>query len=107
MDVKTTILNIDLDEEIYMEQPEGFSAPGKNKKVHKLVKSLYGLNKLLKTGMRSLTTLCCQIGLKSMSVTNVYMSKTLTKVMSFCVYTLMTYSLLVVMMRCSELPRNC
>ena len=28
MDVKTTFLNGDLDEEIYMEQPEGFIIPG-------------------------------------------------------------------------------
>ena len=43
MDVKTTFLNGDLDEEIYMEQPEGFVAPRQEKKVYKLVKSLYGL----------------------------------------------------------------
>ena len=43
MDVKTAFLNGDLEEEIYMEQPEGFVAPGKEKKVCKLVKSLYGL----------------------------------------------------------------
>ncbi|KAH9736282.1 hypothetical protein KPL71_018042 [Citrus sinensis] len=43
MDVKTTFLNEDLDEEIYMEQPEGFITPGQEKKVCKLVKSLYGL----------------------------------------------------------------
>jgi hypothetical protein len=43
MDVKTAFLNGDIDEEIYMEQPEGFSSPGKDKKVCKLVKSLYGL----------------------------------------------------------------
>ncbi|WJZ97445.1 hypothetical protein VitviT2T_016048 [Vitis vinifera] len=43
MDVKTAFLNGDLDEEIYMEQPEGFSAPGQENKVCKLVKSLYGL----------------------------------------------------------------
>ena len=43
MDVKTAALNGDLEEEIYMEQPKGFSAPGQEKKVCKLVKSLYGL----------------------------------------------------------------
>ncbi|KAH9750232.1 hypothetical protein KPL71_013800 [Citrus sinensis] len=43
IDVKTAFLNGDLDEEIYMEQPEGFIAPGQEKKVCKLVKSLYGL----------------------------------------------------------------
>ncbi|XP_072976984.1 uncharacterized protein [Typha angustifolia] len=43
MDVKTTFLNGELNEEIYMEQPEGFVAPGQERKVCKLVKSLYGL----------------------------------------------------------------
>ena len=43
MDVKTAFLNGDLNEEIYMEQPEGFSAPSQEKKVCKLVKSLNGL----------------------------------------------------------------
>ena len=43
MDVKTAFLNGDLDEEIYMEQPEGFVLPGNEKKVCKLVKSLYDL----------------------------------------------------------------
>ncbi|KAF3656105.1 hypothetical protein FXO38_14340 [Capsicum annuum] len=43
MDVKTAFLNGNLEEEIYMEQPEGFVVPGKENKVCKLVKSLYGL----------------------------------------------------------------
>ena len=43
MDVKTTFLNGDSDEKIYMEQPDGFIASGQEKKVCKLVKSLYGL----------------------------------------------------------------
>ena len=47
MDVKTAFLNGDLDEEIYMEQPEGFAVPGQEKKVCRLVKSLYGLKQAL------------------------------------------------------------
>jgi len=42
-DVKTTFLNGDLEEKIYMKQPKGFVIPGQEHKVCKLVKSLYGL----------------------------------------------------------------
>ena len=43
MDVKTAFLHGDLDEEIYMEQPEGYEVSGKEHLVCKLKKSLYGL----------------------------------------------------------------
>nr|GEW08581.1 zinc finger, CCHC-type [Tanacetum cinerariifolium] len=43
MDVKTTFLNVELDEEVYMNQPQGFIMPGNENKVCKLIKSLYGL----------------------------------------------------------------
>jgi len=43
MDVKTTFLHRDLEEEIYMKQPEGFSVKGKKELVCMLKKSLYGL----------------------------------------------------------------
>ena len=38
MDVKTTFLHGDLEEEIYMEQPEGFKVDGKDNFVCKLKK---------------------------------------------------------------------
>ncbi|KAA3480615.1 Retrovirus-related Pol polyprotein from transposon TNT 1-94 [Gossypium australe] len=43
MDVKINFLNGYLDEEIYMEQPEGHIVPGQERKVRKLVKPLYRL----------------------------------------------------------------
>ena len=43
MDVKTAFLNGDLNEEIYMDQPECFVEAGQESKVCKLTKSLYGL----------------------------------------------------------------
>ena len=43
MDVKMAYLYGELKEEIYMEQPGGFIVKGQEKKVCKLVKSIYGL----------------------------------------------------------------
>jgi hypothetical protein len=43
MDVKTAFLNRELEEEIYMDQPNGFIAKGQEGKVCKLLKSLYVL----------------------------------------------------------------
>ena len=43
MDVKTAFLHGDLDEEIYLQQPEGFEVKGKEDHVCLLKKSLYGL----------------------------------------------------------------
>jgi hypothetical protein len=43
MDVKSTFLNGDLEEEVYMEQPEGFSLTDNPNYVCKLKKALYGL----------------------------------------------------------------
>src|SRR3954463_54504 len=58
IDVKMTFLNRDLDEEICREQPEGFSTPGQEKKVCKLVKSLYGLKQHQRSGIKNLIMSC-------------------------------------------------
>nr|AAX95300.1 hypothetical protein [Oryza sativa Japonica Group]ABA92639.2 retrotransposon protein, putative, Ty1-copia subclass [Oryza sativa Japonica Group] len=43
MDVKTAFLNGELEEEIYMDQPNGYVLEGQEEMVCKLLKSLYGL----------------------------------------------------------------
>ncbi len=43
MDVKTSFIHVDLEEEIYMKQPGGFVVKGKKELIHKLKKSMYGL----------------------------------------------------------------
>ena len=43
LDVKMAFLFGELDEEIYMEQPEGFIKKGQEKKVCRLLKAIYGL----------------------------------------------------------------
>ena len=43
LNVKTTYLYGELDEEIYMDQPEGYIKKGQERKVCRLLKSLYGL----------------------------------------------------------------
>jgi hypothetical protein len=43
MDVKTTFLNENLEEDIYMIQPKGFVDPNNVGKIYKLKKSIYGL----------------------------------------------------------------
>jgi hypothetical protein len=43
MDVKTAFLNGEIEEEVYIEQPDGFVTHEKESHVYKLKKALYGL----------------------------------------------------------------
>ena len=43
MDVKNTFLNGNLDEQLFMDQPEGFMVEGKEHMVCKLKRSIYEL----------------------------------------------------------------
>ena len=72
MDVKTAFLHGDLEEELYMEQPEGFESPNEKEKVCLLKKSLYGLKQLV-NGTKGLTGSCQMRNLQEVSMINVFM----------------------------------
>ena len=60
MDVKSAFLNGDLEEEIYMNQPEGFIAKRQENKVYKLLKSLYGLKQAPKQWQQKFNKIIAQ-----------------------------------------------
>ena len=49
MDIKITFLNVELEEEMYMIQPEGFISIDESK-VYKLKRSIYGLKQASRSG---------------------------------------------------------
>jgi len=62
MDVKTAFLYGDLDEEIYVEQPEGYVVPGQEDLVLLLTKSLYGLKQAPNVWFRTITREFVKLG---------------------------------------------
>ncbi|WVZ92767.1 hypothetical protein U9M48_038809 [Paspalum notatum var. saurae] len=62
MDVKTAFLNGDLQEEVYVTQPPGFTAAGHEDKVLKLHKALYGLRQAPRAWNAKLDTNLHQLG---------------------------------------------
>ena len=75
MDVKTTFLNGDLDKEIYMEQPEGFVVKEQEKKVCRLIKSLYGSKQAHKHWHEKFDHTMLSNGFKINECNNVCMSR--------------------------------
>jgi hypothetical protein len=62
MDVKKTFFHGDLEEQIYMEQPKGFSQPRQEHLVYKLKKSLYGLKQLPRQWYKRFDSYMIKIG---------------------------------------------
>lgn len=70
MDVKSTFLNGDLEEEVYVEQPKGFILGNDAKLVCKLKKSLYGLKQALRAWYYRLNKYLQQQGFTKGSIDN-------------------------------------
>ena len=64
LDVKSAFLNGKLDEEIYMEQPEGFMIKDKKNFVYRLLKALYGLKQASRAWHRTIDAFLTSIGFK-------------------------------------------
>jgi hypothetical protein len=62
MDVKIAFLNRELDEKIYMDQPDGSVVKGEEQKVCKLLKSLYGLKQAPKQWHEKFDTILTSAG---------------------------------------------
>ena len=62
MDVKTAFLNGDLEEEVYMKQPEGFSSSDGEHLVCKLKKSIYGLKQASRQWYLKFHEVICSFG---------------------------------------------
>ncbi|GKA19098.1 putative RNA-directed DNA polymerase [Tanacetum coccineum] len=87
MDVKTAFLNGDLEEEIYMNQPEGFIAPGQAGKVCRLVKSLYGLKQAPKQWHQKFDNTMLESGFKINECDKcVYVKDTSSGYVILCLY---------------------
>ena len=67
LDVKSAFLNGVLDEEIYMEQPQGFIIAGKENKVCRLKKAIYGLKQASRAWNKQFHGVLTGLGFKRMS----------------------------------------
>ena len=75
LDVKTAFLHGDLDEDIYMSQPEGFIVQEQKSLVCKLRKSLYGLKQAPRQWYKKFDSFMCRTGFKRCETDHYYYVK--------------------------------
>jgi hypothetical protein len=91
MDVKIAFLNRELDEEIYMDQIDGFVVKGEEQKVCKLLKSLYGLKQAPKQWHEKFDTTLTGAALLLMRLTGVCIIDMVGANLLYYVYMLMIF----------------
>ena len=75
MDVKTTFLNDEIEEEVYIEQPEGFETFDHESQVCQLMRYLYGLKQAPRAWYARIDNYFTELGFaKSEADTNLYTS---------------------------------
>jgi hypothetical protein len=75
MDVKSTFLNGELKEEVYLVQPNGFVKQGQEHLVCRLKKSLYGLKQSLRSWYVKIDNFFCQQDSLKVRVTQLFTSR--------------------------------
>ena len=87
MDVKSAFLNGYLEEEIFVEQPEGFVFSRQDEKVYRLKKALYGLKQAPMSWYRRINTHLTNLGFeKSLSESTLYIKKADNKILVVSLY---------------------
>lgn len=75
LEVKTTFLNGELTEDVFVAQPEGFETNGNEQLVYKLVKALYGLRQAPRAWYAKLNQSLESLGFKRCPYENVVYTK--------------------------------
>ena len=76
LDVKSAFLNGELEEEVYVEQPQGYIVKGKEDMVYRLRKALYGLKQAPRAWNNNIDKYFCQNGFeRSRSEPSLYVKK--------------------------------
>jgi len=87
MDVKIVFLKGDLEENVYMDQPMGFSIDGKEHMVCKLKKSIYGLKQASRWWYLKFNDIIVSFGFKENTVEwHIYLKVIVSKVIFLILY---------------------
>lgn len=87
LDVKSAFLNGVLEEEVYVEQPQGYEIEGEQDKVYRLHKALYGLKQAPRAWNSRIDSYFTNNGFKkSPSEPSLYVKKENEKFLIVCLY---------------------
>ena len=87
LDVKTAFLHGELKEEVYVSQPEGFVVKGKEEKVYKLHKALYGLRQAPRAWNIKLNSILKELGfIRCSKEPSLYRKQKKEDLLVVCVY---------------------